>query len=81
MNLSKITALLRLLLSKDAEWSIQKPQLDAINTLKEILTTAPIVQFCNSSLPARVSCDASCHGMEPFWSNKILKKIGDLYAS
>ena len=48
-NLSEITVPLRLLLSKDAEWSIQKPQLDAINTLKLILTTAPLLQFYSPS--------------------------------
>ena len=61
-NLSEITAPLRLLPSKDVEWSIQKPQLDAINTLKEIITTVPVLQFYNPSLPTRILCDAGCRG-------------------
>ena len=62
-NLSEITAPLQALLGKDVEWSIQNPQLKAINTLKEIPTTSPVLQFYNALLPTRVSCDTSCHGL------------------
>ena len=56
-NLSELTAPLRTLLVKDSVWSLDEPQAAAINRLKEVLTTAPVLNFYNPSQPTRVSVD------------------------
>ena len=56
-NLSELTAPLRTLLIKDSVWSLDEPQAAAINRLKEVLTTAPVLNFYNPSQPTRVSVD------------------------
>ena len=79
-NLSKLTVPLRSLLIKDSVWSLQESQLDAIKRLKEVLTTAPVLSFYNSSQPTRISVDASSHGLgailEQQGKDAIWKPVG-----
>jgi len=62
-NLSKATAPLRKLLEKDIMWNLDKPQMDAINNLKQLVTSSPTLQFYDPNLPIRISCDASQEGL------------------
>ena len=43
VNLSETTAPLRKLLEKDTLWSSEKPQQDAFDTLKDLVTKAPVL--------------------------------------
>ena len=45
VNLSETTAPLRKLLENDIEWSLYKPQQDAFNTLKDLVTKAPVLKY------------------------------------
>ena len=49
-NMSHVTQPLRQLLEKDVEFVLQKPQLDAIATLKRLVTSAPVLQFFNPNI-------------------------------
>ena len=44
-NLAEVTALLRVLLKKDVVLNLQKPQLDAIEKLKTLITSVIILKF------------------------------------
>eukprot|EP00795_Rhopilema_esculentum_P009803 gene9803-18365_t len=62
-NLSDLTAPLRSLLEKDAIYSFYKPQKDAINKLKEVITSNQILKFFDPTLPIRIQADASSQGL------------------
>ena len=62
-NLSQMTAPLRILLKKDVQFILQKPQIDAIAELKCLITTSPCLKFFNPNLPTRLKPDASSEGL------------------
>lgn len=62
-NLSNETAPLRLLLEKDNMWSFDKPQKEAVQRLKNLVTQSPILKYFDPVLPIRVSSDASTLGL------------------
>ncbi len=62
-NLSEKTAPLRKLLENDTEWSFDKPQQHAFNTLKDLVTKTPVLKYFNPKLPTRTSSDASKSGL------------------
>ena len=63
VNLSETTAPLRKLLEKDTLWSFDKPQQDAFDTLKDLVTKAPVLKYFDPKLPTRISSDASKSGL------------------
>ena len=63
VNLSETTAPLRKLLESDSEWSFDKPQQHAFNTLKDLVTKTPILKYFDPKLPTRTSSDASKSGL------------------
>ena len=62
-NLATETAPLRLLLEKGTEWSFDKPQQQAFEKLKDLVTESPVLKFFDPSLPIKVTSDASQHGL------------------
>ena len=62
-SLSKVSEPLQKLLEKDAIWSLEKPQFEAIKKLKELVTSSPVLKFFDNNLPTRVSSDASKRGL------------------
>ena len=62
-NLSDVTAPLHLLLGNDTEFVMQQPQLQAIHTLKSLVTTSPVLQFFNPNCATRLRMDASSEGL------------------
>ena len=48
VNLSETIAPLRKLLENDTEWSFDKRQQDAFNTLKDLVTKAPVLNYFDS---------------------------------
>ena len=62
-NLAEITAPLRALCKKDVPFNLQKPQLDAIEKLKILITSAPIVKIFDPNLPTILKIDASSEGV------------------
>ena len=62
-NLSDLTAPLRSLLEKDAIYSFEKPQKDAVNKLKEVITSNRVLKFFDPTLPIRIQADASNQGL------------------
>ena len=62
-NLAEVAAPLRQLLKKENEFLFQKPQIEAFEKLKAIITSPPILKFFNPNQSARVRCDASENGL------------------
>ena len=62
-NLSQITAPLRDMLKKDTIFDLQQPQLNAIQKLKQLITSPPYLKFYNPNLPTRLKPDASSEGL------------------
>ena len=60
-NLAKHTTPLRNL-KKDVVFELQKPQLDAIENLKTLVTSAPYLKIFDSKLPTRLKANASYIG-------------------
>ena len=58
-NLAKHTTSLRNLLKKDVVFKLQKPQLDAIDILKTLVTSAPCLKIFDPKLPTRLKTDVS----------------------
>ena len=65
-NLTKHTTPLGNLLKKDVVFKLQKPQLDAIENLKTLVTSAPCLKIFDSKLPTRLKTDASSVGLRAF---------------
>ena len=62
-NFAEVTAPLRVLLKKDVVFKLQKSQLDVIEKLKTLITSAPILKIFDSNLPTRLKTDASSEGL------------------
>ena len=62
-KLSQETAPLRELLKKNMEFVIQKPQKDAFDRLKTLISTTPVLQYYNPNLPTRLRSDSSRIGL------------------
>ena len=50
-------------MKKDVAFNLQKPQLDAIEKLKILITSAPILKIFDPNLPTRLKIDASSKGV------------------
>ena len=62
-NLSHIASPLRTLLERNVKWYWQPEQVKSFLSLKELITTAPVLKYFNSSRPTKLSVDASCKGL------------------
>ena len=62
-NLSQITSPMCELLRKEVIYKIDIPQIEAIKKLKELVTSASVLQFYDSNLPLRLRTDASSEGL------------------
>ena len=62
-DLSDITAPLRELLEKDAQWCFEAAHKNAIEWLKSIITSEPVLKYFDPQLPTKVSTDASKSGL------------------
>jgi len=60
---SMITAPLRALLKKDAEWMWHEVHTKAINKLKSILSSYPVLQFYDVTKPVTIQTDSSKEGI------------------
>ena len=69
-NLVEHTTPLRKLLIRDVAFKVQKPQLDAIENLKTLVTSAPCLKIFDSKLPTRLRTDASSVAL---FLNKIME--------
>ena len=62
-NLAKETAPLRLLLKKENEFVMDKPQVEAVKRLKDIVTSTPVLKYYDPSNPIRIRTDSSSEGL------------------
>ena len=62
-KLSQETAPLRELLKKNMEFVIQKPQKDAFDRLKTLISTIPVLQYYNPNLLTQLCSDSSRIGL------------------
>jgi hypothetical protein len=60
---SDITAPLRKLMSKDSIWIFEQQHKNTIDQIKELVTTAPVLQYYDPSKQIRVSSDYSGEGL------------------
>ena len=56
-NVAEHTTPLRNLLKKDVVFGLQKPQLEAIENLKTLVTSAPWLEIFDTKLPTRLKTD------------------------
>lgn len=62
-NMSSVTEPLRVLLRNDTAWHWDDPQVKALEEIKKILTSEPVLQFYDVNKPIRLSVDASQSGL------------------
>ena len=62
-DLSDITAPLRELSEKGAQWCFEAAHENAIERLKSIITSEPVMKYFDPQLPTKVSTDASKSGL------------------
>uniref|UniRef100_A0A8C5PPV9 Gypsy retrotransposon integrase-like protein 1 n=1 Tax=Leptobrachium leishanense TaxID=445787 RepID=A0A8C5PPV9_9ANUR len=62
-NLSEVDAPLRQLLKTDVEFAWQPAQQQAFDTLKDMCTESPMLQFFDPSKSVEIFCDASSNGL------------------
>ena len=62
-NLSQSAAPLRTLLENDAEWHWSEHQDASFETLKQLVTQAPVLKYFDPAKPVKISVDASSKGM------------------
>ncbi|GAB1602716.1 uncharacterized protein K02A2.6-like, partial [Argonauta hians] len=72
-NLAEITKPLRDLLKKETAWIWDQPQEAAFLTLKEKLSSAPILMHYSANKPTKISADASSYGL----GGVLFQKEGD----
>ena len=65
-NLAEHTTPLRNVLKKDVVFEQQKPQLDPIENLKTLVTSAPCLKIFDSKLATRLKTDSSSVGLGAF---------------
>ena len=65
-NLAEHATPLRNLLKKDVVFKLQKPQFDAIENLKTLVTSAPSLKIFDSNLPTRLKTNTSSVGLGAF---------------
>ena len=58
-NLAEETAPLRILLRKENEFVMKKPQTDAVESLQKKLTSTPVLKFYNPEAPIKIRSDSS----------------------
>ena len=58
-NISKETEILRQLLKKDHIWSFDEPHFLAVDNLKGLVCSSPVLKYFDDKLCTRVTCDAS----------------------
>ncbi|CAL8997671.1 unnamed protein product, partial [Prunus brigantina] len=73
-DFSKISRPLCALLSKDVEFMWTEGCMKAFNTLKELLTSAPIMMAPDWNLPFELMCDASDYALGAVLGQRVKKK-------
>ena len=62
-NYSQVSAPLRQLLEKDVAWHWTENQQKSFDTLKRLITQAPVLRYFDVHKPVKISVDASSHGL------------------
>ena len=60
---SQVSAPLRQLLEKDVAWHWTETQQESFNTLKRLITQAPVLRYFDVHKPVKISVDASSQGL------------------
>ena len=80
-DFSKIARPLTLLLQKDVPFKFDEKCKEAFETLKKLLTSAPIIQPPDWSLPFKLMCDASDYAVGAVLGQRKDKKLHAIYYS
>ena len=62
-NLATVARPLNILLRKNCQWKWSGNQAQAFDRLKNRLASADVLTHCDVTLPLKLACDASCHGI------------------